>query len=175
MILTKSVINRINLYINENTDECIEYPIVNKDGYGDMQTTLDGKNKHYLMHRVAYQVYYNEDLTSNDIICHKCDNPKCVNPKHLFKGTHADNVKDKCSKNRQAKGENNGRYIDGRTLKKEPKDQTRAHGRKLTKEQVLEVRELRKNHTLQEISSLTGISLSSVKDICSGRTYRCYL
>lgn len=50
------------------------------------------------MHRVAYQVYYKDDLTPNDVICHKCDNPACVNPKHLFKGTHQDNVQDKVNK-----------------------------------------------------------------------------
>lgn len=175
MILTKSVIDKINLYISKETDECIEYPIINKNGYGEMQARLNGKKMHYLMHRVAYQLYYNEDLTSEDIICHKCDNPKCVNPKHLFKGTHADNVRDKCLKGRQAKGEDNGRYIDGRSSIKEHKDQTKAHGRRLTKEQVVEIRDLRKEYTLQEIANITGVSLSSVKDICSGRTYQCYL
>jgi hypothetical protein len=117
MVLTKSVVDKINLYINKDTDECINYPILNKNGYGEMQARLDGKKMHYLMHRVAYQLYYGEDLTPEDIICHKCDNPKCVNPKHLFKGTHKDNVLDKCKKGRQAKGEKNGRYIDGRCEK----------------------------------------------------------
>lgn len=128
------------------------------------------------MHRVAYQLYYNDNITPDDVICHKCDNPKCINPKHLFKGTHKDNQEDKCRKGRQAKGEKNGRYIDGRTLKpKEPKDKTKAYGRKLTKEQVLEIRDLRsQKYKLQEIANITGVSLSSVKDICSGRTYTCY-
>jgi len=65
-----------------------------------MQSYINNKKVHFLMHRVAYQVYYNDNLTSEDIICHKCDNPKCVNPKHLFKGTHKDNVLDKCKKGR---------------------------------------------------------------------------
>jgi hypothetical protein len=176
MFIKDTVIQKINEYINQETDECIEYPVLSSDGYGEMQTRVDGKKIHYRMHRVAYQVYYNDDLTSKDIICHKCDNPKCVNPRHLFKGTHNDNVQDKCSKGRQAKGEENGRYIDGRSLIKEIKDQTKAHGRKLTKEQVLEVRKLREDgQKLEDISALTGISVSSVKDICSGRTYKCYL
>lgn len=173
MIIKESVLNRINEFISVDTDECIPYPVLSRNGYGQMQTYLEGKKVHYLMHRVAYQVYYKDDLTPSDVICHKCDNPACVNPKHLFKGTHQDNVQDKVSKGRQAKGKNNGRYIDGRTSIKINKQAT-AHGRKLTKEQVLEVRELRKSHTLKEISELTSISLSSIKDICSGRTYTCY-
>lgn len=173
MIVKESVIKRINEFINRDTNDCILYPVLNKEGYGQMQSYLEGKKLHYLMHRVAYQVYYKDDLTPNDVICHKCDNPACVNPKHLFKGTHEDNVQDKVSKGRQAKGDANGRYIDGRTTIKINKQST-AHGRRLAKEQVLEVRELRKSHTLKEISELTGISLSSVKDICSGRTYTCY-
>lgn len=174
MYIKDSVRKRIQKFIEKDTDDCILYPILNKNGYGEMQSYVEGKKIHYLMHRVAYQEYYKEDILPEDIICHKCDNPACINPKHLFKGTHNDNVQDKVSKGRQAKGEENGRYIDGRTSIKIKKDKSKAHGRKLTKEQVLEVRELRKSHKLNEISELIGISISSVKDICSGRTYTCY-
>lgn len=156
------------------TNRCINYPKVNKDGYGDIQEMVDGKKLHMLAHRVSYQLHTGEDISSNDIICHTCDNPACINPKHLFRGTHKDNVQDKVNKGRQAKGSKNGRYIDGRTSNKIKKDQSKAHGRKLTKEQVLKVRELREKYKIKEISELTGISISSIKDICSGRTYTCY-
>ena len=45
----------------------------------------------------------NEDI-DDLLICHSCDNPGCVNPDHLFLGTHQGNVKDCVNKNRQSKG-----------------------------------------------------------------------
>lgn len=174
MILTESVIQRIQEYIKQDSDECIEYPILNHNGYGEMQTNLNGKKQHYLMHRVAYQVFYNDDLTPQDIICHKCDNPKCVNPKHLFKGTPNDNVQDMVKKGRQAKGIRNGRYIDGRTLKAKSQIPM-PRKRKLSRDQVFLVRKLRPYHTLTQVSEITNIPLSTVKDICCGRVYKDFI
>lgn len=173
MELTESVINRIKPYISISTNDCIEYPILQKDGYGQMQSYINNKKVHFLMHRVAYQVYYNDNLTSEDVICHKCDNPKCVNPKHLFKGTHKDNVLDKCKKGRQAKGLKNGRYIDGRCEKL--KQKRLENPRKLlTKEQVLFIRELIKTHKLKDVAQLANTSLAIVKRISSKRSYKQY-
>ena len=42
-------------------------------------------------------------------VLHRCDEPRCVRPAHLFTGTHADNVADKVAKGRQARGGRNGR------------------------------------------------------------------
>ena len=49
------------------------------------------------------------DISSDDIIRHICDNPMCINPEHLIKGTHNDNVQDRVNRNRSAYGEKNGR------------------------------------------------------------------
>jgi hypothetical protein len=60
-------------------------------------------------HRVAYSLFKGP-LQDVDVVRHTCDNPGCVNPEHLQKGTHADNVSDKMAKDRHRspKGEEHG-------------------------------------------------------------------
>lgn len=56
----------------------------------------------YLLHRISYYVFRG-DIQDGLFICHKCDNPKCFNPEHLFTGTAKDNNDDKMKKNRHVK------------------------------------------------------------------------
>ena len=76
-----------------------------KNGYGRM--TYHGKDKR--AHRIAYALFHGEEPPSNILICHRCDNPSCVNPKHLFAGTNGDNVRDMVRKghHRDISGEAN--------------------------------------------------------------------
>lgn len=60
------------------------------------------KEKKEYSHRYSYQLANKEIITSDDKICHHCDNPSCVNPNHLFKGTQPDNVRDMDNKNRRS-------------------------------------------------------------------------
>jgi len=81
----------------------------NKKGYGLLQYDgPDGMERHQKSHRMAWRLSFGP-IKKGLHICHKCDNPSCCNPSHLFMGTNHENVLDKMEKGRMQRGENTSR------------------------------------------------------------------
>jgi hypothetical protein len=104
---------------------------------------------------VSWEIRYGK-LQLDVKVMHRCDNPRCVNPSHLFLGTQQDNVADRQQKGRQArqKGE--------------------AHGRaKLTEQQVRELRRSYAGGTCSQefLAKEYGVAQSKVSEIVAGKLW----
>jgi len=121
----------------------------NAEGYGRVVC----KKESYRAHRVAWEVY-NREIPKGMLVCHKCDNPSCVNPKHLFLGTDADNSSDKVKKKRHSFGE------------KHP-------NAKLTEIDVWKIREIYGGRELSQdkIALLFGVSQHSISLIVRNKSW----
>lgn len=124
-----------------------------RGGYG----SISHNKKHLKAHRVSYELYYEKPLGSLHCL-HKCDNPSCVNPLHLFAGTNHDNVMDKVNKGRchngYQKGEHNG-------------------ASKLKDADVIQIRELynNQNYTTIKLGKMYGVHRSTISYIVNNKTY----
>lgn len=129
---------------------------IRKDGYAHIY--LDGKMM--LVHRLAW-ILTNGSIPDGLFVCHKCDNRACINPAHLFLGTHLDNMRDMAEKGRAVpsycNGERNGQS-------------------KLTIEQVVEIRRLRKETslTLRSIAKKFGVGPMQIHRIANDQNWKCY-
>lgn len=84
------------------SDGCWEWTgMLGRDGYGRLRIGTD--RAHFRAHRVSYFMAFGTD-PGGMLVCHSCDNPKCVRPDHLFLGTAEDNAADKLAKGRHRWG-----------------------------------------------------------------------
>jgi hypothetical protein len=89
--------------LNTLTTECWNWEgTLDGNGYGHVQTNW-GKEIGRYAHRISY-LYFNGDIPDNQLIRHKCDNRRCVNPDHLEIGTKKENNRDCRERNPRASG-----------------------------------------------------------------------
>lgn len=103
----KTLLERFWLKVNKSDDGCWEWNAVkNVKGYGqfsDRNYYAGGKTRG--AHRWSWEFTYG-DIPDGLFVCHRCDNPGCVRPDHLFLGTNSDNQRDSVAKGRaQRRGE----------------------------------------------------------------------
>lgn len=121
-------------------------------GYGEFKV---GRKLHGA-HRWIY-MQINGPLPSGYNVCHRCDNPGCVNPDHLFPGTQSENLKDSASK---------GRHQHQKTNERNP-------SRKLTWDQAREIKRLIKDGVTQKaIANWFRVSPTAIGSIARNRTWR---
>lgn len=149
-MITASVEDRLwSKVIRHPTDCWIFTGCDNGYGYGLLQVGRAALKAH----RLAYESA-NGPIPPGSLVCHTCDNRKCVRPSHLFLGTHADNNADMIQKGRAVypKGEKHGCA-------------------KLTEDQVRVIRAHR-GRGLTALAKGYGISYCTIKFIRSGRLWK---
>lgn len=159
---THSVAERLMSRLVASETGCLVYTRKrNRAGYGIMSVNVAGIKRKMRTHRISYALANGILLdtfaaTPHVAVCHRCDNPPCCNPDHLFLGTMKDNVQDMLAKGRAnpARGVDSGRAV-------------------LTEAQVLEARtRISRGEPASTIARYFGCGETTVRAIRNGRTWR---
>jgi len=122
-----------------------------KNGYGKFWSQTTG---HIRAHRMSWILEYG-DIPKPLFVLHRCDNPACVRPSHLWLGTNRDNMEDMAIKGRSLNGSKNASC-------------------KLSREEVAEIRRLYsgRGSTEVELGQQFSITQGNVSHIVTGRTWK---
>jgi len=140
------------IYKPLNKEECWLWLGTIRNGFGYGVFSLNGKNEP--AHRVSYELYKGP-IPDGMFVLHNCDNRVCMNPAHLRLGTQQANMKDKVTRGRSARGEQNGIA-------------------KLTEKEVLEIRRLYAKgvYTHAALAELFKVSPKTVFKILKRLTWK---
>jgi len=131
---------------------------VGQNGYGQIGvgSRRDGTGRAEYAHRLSAHLFKGFDLNSPLCVLHKCDNPRCINPDHLFIGTHADNRVDCVSKGRH-----------------NPPVGERGGLSKLTDDDVRDIRRFRANGAqIKDIAKEYGLCCATVGEAVRRQTWK---
>lgn len=126
---------------------------VDNRGYGKLSSRRGKGGSPERAHRVSWELHFGT-IPQDKEVCHRCDNPRCVNPNHLFLGTHRDNMDDAVAKHRMAHGSNHCCA-------------------KLSEQDVVEIRALRHDGVAQRtIARMFGVTHSAIEKIDNGQNWK---
>lgn len=121
-------------------------------GYGVFW--VGGPARNALAHRVAFSLATGREAPPGLVVRHSCDNPACVNPKHLSLGTHVDNKRDSMERGRAAIGERN-----------------KGGGNVLNADIARSVYAMRGRATMAQTAEAFGIGKTTVGHVWNGRIW----
>lgn len=153
MFKGKSNLERFKMQYKESLTGCWDWVGGrDHDGYGTFKADNLGQ-MFARAHRWSWSFHNNETIPKGTHICHKCDNPSCVNPEHLWIGSPLENQRDRWSK--------------GRNGNRSGEDSQNA---KITQDQALAILADPRPHS--RIAADYGISASTIADIKSRKSWR---
>jgi hypothetical protein len=128
---------------------------LSEGGYGSLKLRKNTRTAHKVMYVTEYGA-----VPPGQYVCHRCDMPACVNPRHLYAGTPKENSADRDRKGRSNVGPHPGQNLRG----------DRNGNAKLSDKAVVKLRALHSaGATYRDLQLLFSISRSQVKNIISGR------
>lgn len=117
---------------------------LDKNGYS--RPTVKGKR--VFAHRMVLAGKLGRPIAKGMLALHTCDNPSCVNPNHLYEGTHADNTRDKMNRGRWKGNE------------------------KLYPQEIAAIRLLLEVRSGAQIAKMFGVSEGTVSEIHTGKVHK---
>ena len=156
MIITDDVVTRFWEKVDKRgPDDCWEWAGGTKGvEYG--RIVVAGRTER--AHRLSYELHIGP-IPPGLYVCHRCDNPPCCNPAHLFSGTQSDNINDMFRKGREGRR----RYSKGMK-----------HGRaKLTDDQVIEIRKryVPQRYPFSRLAKEYSVTPKTIRNITQHKTW----